>query len=414
MGQGLWIAGVVIWVAWSVQAVLSVLQVRKFARRLEREPRRAFARYRPAAAVIVPFKGCEVDLQANLNSLFEQDYPDYQLVLVVESEKDPAYGALREAMEGHPQRRAQIVLAGEAPADEGQKVHNQRVALAELEKQQGGEAVWVFADSDAVPGPQWLAELVGPLGQGDKTGVTTGYRWLVPRRAEGRWLCWSSLASVLNSSVACFYGRDEYNHAWGGSMAMRVQTARQGQLLERLKGALSDDYQVSAMCQDLGLRIYFVPRCLVAGPVALSFAELLNFGYRQHVITRIHAPKVFIAGLAFHALYVLGLVSAWAGLAAALIVWPTWWAWMMPAGAMVAVALANQVRSSYRRLALRRALGPQVPDTLRQAMGLDRWATWLWMSLHALLLARAALGRTIRWRGIRYRLHGPQRIERLD
>jgi hypothetical protein len=47
-------------------------------------------------------------------------------------------------------------------------------------------------------------------------------------------------------------------------------------------------------------------------------------------------------------------------------------------------------------------------------MGLDRWATWLWMSLHALLLARAALGRTIRWRGIRYRLHGPQRIERLD
>ncbi len=42
---------------------------------------------------------------------------------------------------------------------------------------------------------------------------------------------------------------------------------------------------------------------------------------------------------------------------------------------------------------------------------LDRWATPLWMGLHWLFIVRSAFGRVMVWRGIRYRVDAPQRVE---
>ena len=51
-----------------------------------------------------------------------------------------------------------------------------------------------------------------------------------PPNAAGHSRLWSHLASVINSSVACLAGKDEWTHAWGGSMALRVEIARRGDL----------------------------------------------------------------------------------------------------------------------------------------------------------------------------------------
>ena len=408
MSDLFWIAAVLLWVAWCAQAILAAMQVGKFASRLQQPDRASFKIYRPPAAVIVPFKGVEVGLASNIRRLWDQRYPDYRLMLVVDSRDDSAVPLLERQMAEHPQRRAQILVAGPAGPHEGQKVRNLLAAVGRLSDENSGEQVWVFADSDAAVGPSWLADLIGPLGQ-PKTGVTTGYRWLIPQAVNGRTSLASHLASLFNSSVACFNGRDRFNHAWGGSMALRVQTATDGDLIGRWRGALSDDYQVSTMCRALGLRIYFVPRCLVASPVAFRFADLWNFTCRQYVITRIHAPKLYAAAIGFHSLFLAGCATAWATLLLAPASEPLWTVALL---AILTVCGAHQVRSGFRHRAVERAFGPQVKRCLKVTLRLDRWATTLWMCAHWLVILRCAVGRRIRWRGMGYWLLGPQRIQR--
>lgn len=395
-----------LWAAWCLQAVLSAMQVRKLWRRLQRQPRSAFASYRPPAAVIVPFKGLEPRLDAALDRLFSQQYPDYRLLLIVDAETDEAVETLRAAMRRHPSRAAELLVAGPAGPNESQKIHNQLHALDRLidERRRGGHApdVWVFADSDAVPGLDWLANLIGPLGQ-DRTGATTGYRWLVPE--PGRRRFWSDLASVLNSSVASMFGsRERLVHAWGGSMAIRADFAIEQDLRRRWSGALTDDYPLTRLCREAGKRVYFVARCLVATPVVLDAASFLNFAHRQYLITRVYAPWLYVGGLSLTLLYTAGFISAAIMLLARRD--------PLAGAALLIVAVADQVRAAYRVRVVREAFAPPAPQRLRGALRLDRWGTPLWMAANLLLLLRAAAGRSMCWRGIRYTLDGPNQVLR--
>jgi cellulose synthase/poly-beta-1,6-N-acetylglucosamine synthase-like glycosyltransferase len=396
--------------AWGAQAVLAVLAQYKLADRAAAPQTQRYEFYRPPAVLIVPFKGVEPALRDNLHGLFTQDYADYRLLLIVDSESDPAYPLLREAIEQHPQRKAEVIIAGAAGPNEGQKVHNLIAAVEKLQRDSAGEVIWVFADSDAVPGPGWLGELVGPLAQ-DRTAVTTGFRWLIPRPIPGQdeATVWAKVASILNSSTTGFIRRERYTHAWGGSMAMRVATAQEGDLLGRWRGAISDDYQVTRMCKGIGRRVYFVPECLVASPVDYDFKALSNFAYRQYLITRIHAPLVYVAALAINALYFLGFAAAVMLLIRQRSLNHTLYA----IAVFALVFLANQVRASYRRRVVQLTLGPDAVAQLRSTFTLERWATPFWLGVNLFLLARAAVGRAITWRGIRYRIDGPQKIQRL-
>ena len=60
---------------------------------------------------------------------------------------------------------------------------------------------------------------------------------------------------------------------------------------------------------------------------------------------------------------------------------------------------------------LSRDFDPESADQyLRRAMALDRWATPLWMAVHALCVWTGALGRRITWAGITYELRRRQDV----
>lgn len=423
------IALFVLTLSWVTQAVLSALQVRKTWMSFVVRSRDRFSAFRPRASVIVPFRGVEPGLEEHLRGLFEQDYPDYELVFVVESKNDPAHAVLTQTLGRYPNRRAVVLEAGPCGENEGQKVHNQIRAIDYLLSDKNSRAiagpgdpfrgwVWVFADSDAVPGRRWLADLVGPLGR-KNVGLSFGYRWLVPADKANRGGLWTALASVMNSSVACFYKTDAFNHAWGGSMAVLAQTALRGGLRGRLVGALCDDYQFSRMCRELGLRLYFVPWCLVATPVDFTFAQMVNFAHRQYLLTRVYAPKLYAGAVLVTTGYVAGMAATWGWLLRTVTVGPGWTVWEWAALAwlglvLVAVFTANQLRAMYRKRVIQAAFGRGVLEQLQGVLRWDRWATPVWMTLHWLLILRSGVGRVMRWRGISYRLLGPQRVIRLS
>ena len=405
-----------LWLAWLLQAVVCLVQVKHLQLNIMRREHRPGAIYRPRAIVIVPVKGADDDLTAHVAALCRQDYPDYQLVFVVESRQDPAHAVLERELSRFDQPQRRLLVAGPADADEGQKVHNQLAALRVLDEECSDDDVWVFADADAVPGPYWLAAMVRPLRRNEMTAMSTGYRWLVPTPARDgpKPTLWSHLASVINSSVASQLGRYPFDRAWGGSMAITVATARRGGLIGYLQNALADDYQCTRMCHDLKLRISFAPQCLVASPVQFTGLEFFEFARRQYRITRVYAATLYLTALALTSLYVAGFVSAAAFLIASWTTGQPLGRWWPPAACMLAVFITNQLRSSLRASVVEHAYGPDVRRQLTVTLRLDRWATTFWMTLHWLVVLSALAGRTITWRGNRYRMRAPQRVEQLN
>ena len=197
-------------------------------------------------------------------------------------------------------------------------------------------------------------------------------------------------------------------------MAVCVATAREGKLIERFRGALTDDLPLTLMCQQLGRRVRFRRQSLLATPVQFTFGEFFQFARRQYILIRVYTPLLYLFALGLTSLYVVGFVSAWATLVAQWFMPINDTFWLYPAGIVLIVLAANHYRASMRQVLVQRAFGDQVLEQLRSTLRYDRWATIVWMSLHFFVVVSAALGRRVRWRSVEYRLLGPQNVLRLN
>ncbi len=295
-----------------IQSFLALIAAMRFTRyALRRRPARQ-TRHQPKAVVIVPCRGLEHGFEENIQAILAQDYRDYEVVFVTESENDPAHGVLARLLK---QRRrlappTWMVVAGEAK-NQGQKVHNLLAAIETLNSIDRRVEALVFADSDMRPARNWLAELVAPLGD-QQVGATTGYRWYLPSN-EAPNLAQSfasTLLSAWNASALALLG-ERSGFAWGGSMAIRRENFEGIGVKERWQGALSDDYVLTSAVRERGQRIKFVPQCLVASSSEVTVKDLLEFTTRQMRITRVYSPRVWRLTCLSHGLFNL---TFWGGL----------------------------------------------------------------------------------------------------
>jgi len=358
--------------------------------------------YRPRTVLIVPCKGLDSAFQHNITSFFEQDYENYLLWFVVGAESDPAYGELcrlkNQLSQSLKTRDVQVFVAGKSQTC-SQKIHNLLYCFQRI----GDDIdVMAFADSDICVQSNWLSHIVYPLRKA-KNGAASGYRWFVPKQNN-----LASLAlSAMNAKVAQLLGNTRFNQAWGGSMAIRVDVFRKLGLDKIWPKALSDDLSLSGAVKKAGLKVAFVPACLVASHEVTTWRQLFEFARRQFIITRFSAPKTWLFGL-FSGFYsILGIWAA-AGLA-------------IYAGAIghqnlplfTAVPVVFFV-SQFIRAILRQTMAGKLLSHERQAMKAARLADvlgfWLWSLLMLILIISSAFGRTICWRGIRYKLLGPNEM----
>ncbi|MFQ5790292.1 MAG: glycosyltransferase [Acidobacteriota bacterium] len=350
----------------------------------------------PTVTLLVPCCGDEDGLEENLRALFRQDYPELDLVFIVESESDPALPVIHGLLASE-YRDARVITAGPAEA-RGQKVHN---LLAGLEPFPASE-VLAFADSDVRPDSGWLARLVEPLtpgGRQDATrsrapvGVTTGYRFYLPEAGSFA----SILRSVWNAGVLTLLGDHDHNFAWGGSMAIRGEVFRKAGIRKAWERSLSDDYALTHAARRAGYRVEFLPSCLVGSAGSVSLRELLRWCARQMAVTRIYWPNLWrIAGGS----QVLFVAFMTAGTAAA-IQGDTTTAVLL--GAVLALGgVSGRLRARAVRLLVPRWEAP---------LGRYTWAYVLWLPLAGLLtfyaFCRSAVSRRIEWRGKTYEMRSP-------
>jgi cellulose synthase/poly-beta-1,6-N-acetylglucosamine synthase-like glycosyltransferase len=355
--------------------------------------------YRPRTVLIVPCKGLDSDFQKNIASFFHQDYEDYLLWFVVGEESDPAHKELcklkEQLSEGSKAREVRVFVAGSSQSC-SQKIHN---LLYCYERIGDDVEVLAFADSDICVRNDWLSHIVYPLRQ-SKHGAASGYRWFVPRKNNLA----SLVLSSVNAKVAQLLGNTHFNQVWGGSMAIRVDVFREVGLDKVWPKALSDDLSLSVLVKKAGKKVAFVPACLVASYESVSWLKLFEFGRRQFLITRIYAPRAWWFGLCSSLYSVLGLYGA-AGLAVYAAM--TGAEGLSVFTAVPLVFLAGQFfRAILRQKMISRVLEKDLPR-MKLAMAADILASWLWSLLLLFFILSSALGRTITWRGIRYKLLGP-------
>ena len=275
-------------------------------RHSELDERTSMERETASVTLFVPCCGDEEGLATNLKALAQQDYPNLRLVFVVEREDDTAIPFIKRLA------GSELVIAGAAEG-RGQKVHN---LLAAIDRASPSD-VWAFADSDGRPDPGWLRHLVSELDR-PGVGVASTYRFYVPEPLSFL----SLLRSVWNASVLSLLGNHDRNFAWGGGMAIRRAVFERIGVAEAWQGALSDDYALTHAVRRAGLKVSFVPGCLVPSYGAVGLLELLSWVTRQTAITRVYWPALFRVAMLHHGLYsIFLLLGPWAGGKAGLLLW---------------------------------------------------------------------------------------------
>jgi cellulose synthase/poly-beta-1,6-N-acetylglucosamine synthase-like glycosyltransferase len=365
-------------------AALSVRSGRKYQEYVEtellaeRDPDEA--PYTPFVTLIIPVRGADHDLAANLRSFAQQDYPDYELIVTCLSAGDDAVRVARMTIAD----KLKLVIAGPPPEGTGEKVHNLRQAVA----QASGE-VLAFADSDAQVSESWLRALVAPLA-GEQVGVSTGFRWYFPENGG----FWPLMRSAWDSTIAGTMRPDGKNFAWGGSMALRRATFDTAKVAEYWQGAVSDDYRLTHAMEDAGLEIRYAPGAMAATTGACSREEFLSWAVRQMKITRVYRSKLWIAGLIAHVVYCGAMVLS---LAAAAMGDP------IGVGALIVTTVPGMAKGASRGYC-GRLMFPEREDWFDRYGWIYFWltpaATWIW--LYAFL--GSAGSKTIRWRGYLYEM----------
>lgn len=142
--------------------------------RFRSEARRQFSSvpdsaHLPSVSILKPVHGLEARLKENIESFFQQDYPDYEILFAADEADDPALNVVREVCARYPNIRSRVLVTG-TPWP------NPVVYAFHCMAEAAVHDILVTTDSDVEVGPQYLREIIPPLLDPKVGMVTCVYR----------------------------------------------------------------------------------------------------------------------------------------------------------------------------------------------------------------------------------------------
>ncbi len=157
--------------------------------------KRQLSRY-PRVNVFLTLRNMDDGLEENLTSVFSCDYPDYTVLLAVDTLQDPCIAAVERVRSRFPGISSKVIAAGHT------QTSNPKISkLARLERECDAELFWVL-DSDIRVGPGTLGVLVHEYLASDAGIVFSPIRG-GGARTFGSILEMSYLNFFLSGSVLC-------------------------------------------------------------------------------------------------------------------------------------------------------------------------------------------------------------------
>ncbi|MCR6632768.1 MAG: bacteriohopanetetrol glucosamine biosynthesis glycosyltransferase HpnI [Magnetospirillum sp.] len=331
--------------------------------------------HRPPVTLLKPLCGAEPGLADDLATFWRDDWPGLRMVCGVGDADDPAVEAVRTLQARLPAADIRLVVGGPARAG------NAKVANLMNMLPHAGAGILVMADSDMRAGPGYLEAVVGALAAPDAGLATCLYvgrpEQGLPSRLGAMGINHGFLPSVL---VGRALGRSD--GCFGATMALARDTLDQAGGLAACAEVLADDYQLGRAVRGTGRSIALAPTLVDTRVDESGWGDLAAHELRWSRTIASVAPLAALASV------VTQPALAWAALPT--VAWP-----LLPA------ALACRwwaVRAQER------------------ALGLPTAPLWLivlrdWLSLA--LFTAALCGRSVTWRGRRYRIRRDGTLESL-
>lgn len=326
-------------------------------------------------SILKPLSGLDRNLESNLRTFFEQDYPGFEILFALHDASDPALAVVEKLRREYPQTPARVLITGEPPYT-NRKVYSLDRLLAAASYD-----LVVMSDSDIRVTPAMLSTIAAEF-QNPRVGIAT-----CPYRAVPGPGLWSKLeAAGLNTDfmagILAARMLEGMRFAVGPTIAARRQVLAAIGGFKQLKDYLAEDFVMGRLASDAGhgviLSSYVIEHYISAPQCRQNFAHRLRW-LRS---TRRSRP----AG------YVGQLFTMTTPLAILLICVDASW-WPLAAGAIALRMLAAYTIS-------RQVLRAKIPWPL---LPLEDAAAFLFWIL-------GFFGRTIVWRGERYRLSADGRF----
>src|SRR5260370_2215414 len=197
-------------------------------------------------SVIKPLCGCDEGLEENLRSFFVQDYPDFEVLLAVHRENDPAV-VVAEKVIGEFAGRipARLIVTGESPIPNAKSYSLNRLV------REARHELLVMGDSDVRGRPDLLKHLAREFEE-PCVGLIT-----CPYRAIGGRSIWSRLEALgmnteLLGGVLVARMLEGMKFALGCTVAVRRNVLEQMGGFAYLQEFLAEDFVLGHRAAELG------------------------------------------------------------------------------------------------------------------------------------------------------------------
>ena len=204
---------------------------------------------KPGITIIKPAGGAGADFVDLLRSHAAQDYPDFEILVGVDSHDSPARAAVRKLEADFPRARIQLVDCPAPAAGYNGKVE----ALLELARH-ASKPVWVLSDADIEVPSGYLASLSAELHVPNTGMVTCLYR-AEPDASLLTRLEACRINTEFPAQVLLAKSLQGLRFGLGSSMALRAETLASVGVFPALRNVIGDDYHLGARIAAEGLSV---------------------------------------------------------------------------------------------------------------------------------------------------------------
>jgi len=263
----------------TIYCLMVIAAVMRFGLRKRREERAA-ATFLPGLSVLKPLHGMEPGLERNIESFFEQDYPEFELLFCARQESDEGLQLARRVGARYPQVEARYVTCGEPTAN----FHNAKVySLAKLDSVAKHE-LFITSDADVRVKKDYLRRMAQNL-KDPRMGLASCV--YLGTTDAGAGAGFSAQLDAVGKSVEMTSGvlvadmLEGTKFALGASMAVRRESFQKAGGFEELGQFYADDFVLGnrLAAQGVGVRMAtHVIRLMVQDtPFELSFRNQLRW-----------------------------------------------------------------------------------------------------------------------------------------
>ena len=313
----------------TMYALLVAIGAMRLAHRRRTQQPGAFT---PPVSLLKPLHGPEPELASHLQSFFQQDYPDFEIIFCARSDQDEGLDIARRVAASYPRVRTRFLCSGNSP------YANAKVWSLEHMESAAAHRFLVVSDSDVSVSPDYLRAVIAPF-EDIRVGLVT----CLYRGVSGGSI-WSSLEAVgmsieMSAGVLVAEMLEGMKFALGPTMVVRRDSLDEAGGFRALGPYHADDFMLGNLISAGGQRVVLTTHTIEHHVLNSSFLASVRHQIRWMKSTRFSRPKGhFGTALTFSVPY--GLLAAGVAVAfhrpllgAALLGWA--WASRVALGALV-------------------------------------------------------------------------------